>query len=184
MMRSLVAKNNLVLYFLINMKLCVDIFKVLNKIVAFLFHFPLIHFKKCSPNFMCFQAHIWKKRAYLCKLHDSKLIYFFIFLISALEFCDESHRIYPLFCLMASYSISSILTPVLAMYLPSWQSLLMVATFPNIIVIIAGLCGCIPESIRWQVCEGKAQDVFETVVKIADFNKVKKFGVSILYFQF
>ena len=82
---------------------------------------------------------------------------------------------------MASYSISSILTPVLAMYLPSWQSLLMVATFPNIIVIIAGLCGCIPESIRWQVCEGKAQDVFETVVKIADFNKVKKFGVSILY---
>ena len=69
------------------------------------------------------------------------------------------------------------------MYLPSWQSLLMVATFPNIIVIIAGLCGCIPESIRWQVCEGKAQDVFETVVKIADFNKVKKFGVGILYFK-
>lgn len=99
----------------------------------------------------------------------------------ALEFCDESHRIYPLFCLMASYSMSSILTPVLAMYLPSWQSLLMVATFPNIIVIIAGLCGCIPESIRWQVCEGKAQDVFETVVKIADFNKVKKFGEKKLY---
>ena len=107
-----------------------------------------------------------------------------LFFISALEFCDESHRIYPLFCLMASYSISSILTPVLAMYLPSWQSLLMVATFPNIIVIIAGLCGCIPESIRWQVCEGKAQDVFETVVKIADFNKVKKFGVSILYLRY
>ena len=79
MMRSLVTKNNLVLYFLINMNLCVVIFRALNKIVAFLFHFPLIHFKKCSPNFMCFQAHIWKKRAYLCKLHDSKLIYFFYF---------------------------------------------------------------------------------------------------------
>ena len=99
------------------------------------------------------------------------------FTISVLEFCDETHRIYPLFCLMASYSMSSILTPVLAMYLPSWQSLLMVATFPNVIVIIAGICSYIPESIRWQVCKGKAQNVFETVLKMAKFNGVE-FGVS------
>ena len=99
------------------------------------------------------------------------------FFISAIEFCGEKHRTYPLFCLMASYGLSSIFTPVLAMYLSSWQSLLMVATIPNIIVIIAGLFSYIPESIRWQVCKGKPYRVLETVQKMAKVNSVE-FSVS------
>jgi len=91
----------------------------------------------------------------------------------AIEFCGEKHRTYPLFCLMASYGLSSIFTPVLAMYLSSWQSLLMVATIPNIIVIIAGLFSYIPESIRWQVCKGKPYRVLETVQKMAKVNSVE-----------
>ena len=84
MMRSLVAKNNLVLYFLINMNLCIVIFRVLNKIVAFLFHFTLIHFKKCSTytqnHFETLQILVYsgphlEKRACLCKLHVSMFKY-------------------------------------------------------------------------------------------------------------
>ena len=63
------------------------------------------------------------------------------------------------------------------MYLSSWQSLLMVATIPNIIVIIAGLFSYIPESIRWQVCKGKPYRVLETVQKMAKVNSVE-FSVS------
>ena len=103
------------------------------------------------------------------------ILLFFFF--SAIEFCGEKHRTYPLFCLMASYGLSSIFTPVLAMYLSSWQSLLMVATIPNIIVIIAGLFSYIPESIRWQVCKGKPYRVLETVQKMAKVNSVE-FSVS------
>ena len=74
---------------------------------------------------------------------------------------------------MFSYSLSSILTPLLAMYLNSWRVLLAIATLPNLIVVVADLCQFIPESIRWLICKGKHSEAMNILLKIARWNKVR-----------
>ena len=112
------------------------------------------------------------------------------FYILVLEYCDEKSRIIPLWTVMFSYSLSSILAPVLAMHLTSWKILLLLATLPNLIVIIADLCKMIPESIRWLICTGKHDEAMNILLKIADWHKVrldvstvmaKKSGTDIFY---
>ena len=74
---------------------------------------------------------------------------------------------------MFSYSLSSIMTPLLSMYMSSWRILLAIATVPNLIVIVADLCKIIPESIRWLICKGKEDEAMHTLLKIAKWNSVK-----------
>jgi len=90
-----------------------------------------------------------------------------------LEYCEERARIIPLWTIMFSYSLSSILTPLLAMYLNSWRVLLAIATLPNLIVVVADLCQFIPESIRWLICKGKHSEAMNILLKIARWNKVR-----------
>ena len=80
---------------------------------------------------------------------------------------------------MFSYSLSSILTPLLAMYLNSWRVLLAIATLPNLIVVVADLCRFIPESIRWLICKGKHSEAMNILLKIARWNKVR---LNVSYF--
>ncbi len=76
---------------------------------------------------------------------------------------------------MFSYSLSSVLTPLLAMYLTSWHWLLIMATLPNLIVLIAhfGL-KLVPESPAWLLCRGRVKEADGIFRKIANVN-----GVSI-----
>ena len=97
---------------------------------------------------------------------------FFCYIL-VLEYCDEKSRIIPLWTVMFSYSLSSILAPVLAMHLTSWKILLLLATLPNLIVIIADLCKMIPESIRWLIYTGKHDEAMNILLKIADWHKVR-----------
>lgn len=59
------------------------------------------------------------------------------------------------------------------MYLSSWRALLAVATFPNLIVIIAAFFGLVPESIRWLLCKGRNEAALKMLLKIAKFNRVQ-----------
>ena len=96
-----------------------------------------------------------------------------LFFISVLEYCSEEARIIPLWTVMLSYSMSSILTPVMSMYLSSWRALLLIATFPNFIVLIADFFHLIPESLRWLLCKGRKELANKLVYKIAKFNRVQ-----------
>ena len=97
--------------------------------------------------------------------------YFFFFAV--LEYCSEKDRIIPLWTVMLSYSLSSILTPVMSMYLSSWRALLAMATLPNFLVILADFFGLIPESLRWLLCKGRKENALKLVHKIAKFNRVQ-----------
>eukprot|EP00093_Oithona_nana_P010790 10790.XXX_417320_413844_1 [CDS] Oithona nana genome sequencing. len=90
-----------------------------------------------------------------------------------LEYCSEKDRIIPLWTVMLSYSLSSILTPVMSMYLSSWRALLAMATLPNFLVILADFFGLIPESLRWLLCKGRKENALKLVHKIAKFNRVQ-----------
>ena len=96
-----------------------------------------------------------------------------VFLFSVLEYCSESLRIIPLWTVMLSYSLSSILTPVMSMYLSSWRALLVIATLPNFVVILADFFQLIPESLRWLLCKGRKENALKMVQKIAKFNRVQ-----------
>merc|ERR1719210_3020040 len=74
---------------------------------------------------------------------------------------------------MLSYSLSSILTPVMSMYLSSWRALLAIATLPNFVVILADFFHLIPESLRWLLCKGRKDNALKLVQKIAKFNRVQ-----------
>ena len=95
------------------------------------------------------------------------------FPLAVLEYCSEKDRIIPLWTVMLSYSLSSILTPVMSMYLSSWRALLAMATLPNFLVILADFFGLIPESLRWLLCKGRKENALKLVHKIAKFNRVQ-----------
>ena len=99
--------------------------------------------------------------------------FFFFFFFAVLEYCSEKDRIIPLWTVMLSYSLSSILTPVMSMYLSSWRALLAMATLPNFLVILADFFGLIPESLRWLLCKGRKENALKLVHKIAKFNRVQ-----------
>ena len=99
---------------------------------------------------------------------------------SVLEYCSEQARIIPLWTVMLSYSLSSILTPVMSMYLSSWRALLAIATLPNFVVILADFFHLIPESLRWLLCKGRKDNALKLVQKIAKFNRVQ-LNVSITF---
>ena len=100
--------------------------------------------------------------------------------LSVLEYCSEQARIIPLWTVMLSYSLSSILTPVMSMYLSSWRALLAIATLPNFVVILADFFHLIPESLRWLLCKGRKDNALKLVQKIAKFNRVQ-LNVSITF---
>lgn len=89
-----------------------------------------------------------------------------------LEYCDETTRIRPLLTVMLSYSLSSIFTPLLSMYLTNWQSLLAIATVPNMVVICAYFCGIVPESPAWLLCKGRVDQAVKMLSTVAKVNGV------------
>ena len=72
-----------------------------------------------------------------------------------------------------SYTFASIVIPIVAQVLPSWQVLLLLASLPKLLVIFS--YKIIPESPSWLLCKGKideAQKMLEVVAKVNGNGKV------------
>jgi len=50
--------------------------------------------------------------------------------------------------------------------------MLVVATVPNVIVILAGVAGLVPESIRWLLCKRNVEGAMTMVKRIAKINRI------------
>ncbi len=71
---------------------------------------------------------------------------------TALEYCGVEYRTIPLLVMMSSYTAASLSIPFLTVVLPAWHYLLILATVPNVFVLL--LYKFIPESPSWLMCRG------------------------------
>ena len=79
-------------------------------------------------------------------------------------------RTYPLLALMVSYTLASLVLPVLAKVLVSWRYMKMIAVFPNLLVIGAYFVGWIPESLSWFICKNQIDEAKAALIAVARIN--------------
>ena len=72
---------------------------------------------------------------------------------------------------MISNTLASVAVPAIAMFLPNWRALILIAICPIPLVIVANFFGFVPESLSWLICEGKTELVRETIEKVARVNR-------------
>ena len=71
---------------------------------------------------------------------------------------------------MISNTLASVAVPAMAMFLPDWRALNLMAICPVPLVIVADLFGFVPESLSWLICEGKVDRAKATLEKVANVN--------------
>ena len=67
-------------------------------------------------------------------------------------------------------AFASVAVPALAMFLPNWRALILIAICPIPLIILASFFGFVPESLSWLICEGKTELVRQTIEKVAQVN--------------
>ena len=71
---------------------------------------------------------------------------------------------------MVSNTLASVAVPALAMFLPNWRALILIAICPIPLILLASFFGFVPESLSWLICEGKTELVRKTIEKVAQVN--------------
>ena len=71
---------------------------------------------------------------------------------------------------MISNTLASVAVPALAMFLPNWRALILIAICPIPLILLASFFGFVPESLSWLICEGKTELVRQTIEKVAQVN--------------
>ena len=71
---------------------------------------------------------------------------------------------------MISNTLASVAVPASAIFLPDWRALILIASCPIPLVIVANFFGFVPESLSWLICEGKIDLARSTVEKVALIN--------------
>jgi len=85
-----------------------------------------------------------------------------------IEYCGVESRIYPLLMVMVSYSVASMTIPWVAMFLPSWNYLAIIA--PTAILPVLLAYKWIPESPSWLIVVGKSEKAVEVLKNVAKVN--------------
>jgi len=93
------------------------------------------------------------------------------------EYCGVGSRTIPLLTIMMTYTMASLLTPVLAWYIWNWQILLAIASAPALLIII--VYRWIPESASWLITKGRSDDARNQLEKVAKTN-----GRQVPYYMF
>ncbi|CAL4082215.1 unnamed protein product, partial [Meganyctiphanes norvegica] len=89
--------------------------------------------------------------------------------VLVVEYCGVGSRTIPLLTIMISYTMASLITPVLAWAIWDWQILLAVSSAPALLIIFA--YRWIPESASWQIIKGRSDDARNQLEKVAITNK-------------
>ena len=105
-------------------------------------------------------------------------------LILAIEYCGIKTRTYPLLIVMVSNTLASVAVPALAIFLPNWRALILIAICPIPLIILASFFGFVPESLSWLICEGKTELVRKTIEKVAHVNgRSLQVNISVVFFD-
>ena len=89
---------------------------------------------------------------------------------AAIEYCGIKTRTFPLLIVMISNTLASIAVPAVAMILPDWRALNLIAICPIPLIFLATFYGFVPESVSWLICEGKVDLAKENLEHVARVN--------------
>jgi len=85
-----------------------------------------------------------------------------------IEYCGVKTRIVPLLMMMVSYSLASMTIPWIAMALPSWQYLAVLA--PAAVLPVLFCWKVLPESPSWLLVVGREEDAIQQLKIVAKIN--------------
>jgi len=89
--------------------------------------------------------------------------------VLVVEFCTTNRRTVPLMLTMVTYTAGSLLGPGLAYALWNYQTLLIVAASPCLLIIL--LFKFVPESPQWEIAQGRTESAIERLYMISKINK-------------
>ena len=102
---------------------------------------------------------------------------------AVVEYCGIASRTLPLMTMIVSYTLASLLLPILTALLPSWNLLAFIAASSVLPVLLCWRCVCsheclfnctirlVPESPSWLLVKGRQGEALQQLEKIAKWNK-------------
>lgn len=88
--------------------------------------------------------------------------------VLVVEYCGLKSRTVPLLTVMATYTLASILTPLLAWLLWDWRHLALITSVPALLFVL--LYRWIPESSSWLITRGKSDAARKQLERVAKVN--------------
>ncbi|KAL7637532.1 UNVERIFIED_CONTAM: hypothetical protein RMT77_012260 [Armadillidium vulgare] len=89
--------------------------------------------------------------------------------VLVVEYCGVKSRVIPLLTIMMTYTIASILAPLLAWLIWDWKLILILTSVPNIVILI--FYRYLPESPSWMITKKKLKRAAEQLEYVGNVNK-------------
>ncbi|KAB7506376.1 Solute carrier family 22 member 3, partial [Armadillidium nasatum] len=89
--------------------------------------------------------------------------------VTVVEYCGVKSRVIPLLTIMMTYTIASILAPLLAWLIWDWKLILILTTIPNVVILI--FYRYLPESPSWMITKKKLEKAAKQLEYVGNVNK-------------